>query len=115
MNTLDLDTLKEFTAQAEKLQAIARDVMPFIEAVKSLDTTILLTATDRLIRANEAAHILGVGKSSISAFVKAGLLTPLYVNSDQRRFWLSEVKALPKLKPWTLKEAQYAYSSMSNR
>lgn len=100
MNTLDFAALKKFTEQAEKLQTIARDVMPFIEAVRDLDS--LNLPTDRLIRSSEAAQILGVGKASISAFVKAGLLTPLYVNSDQRRFWLSEVKALPRTKPWRI-------------
>ena len=104
MNTLDLEALRKFTAQAQKLQAIARDILPLIEAVKSLDgKAILPTPADRLIRASEAAHILGVGKSSIGEFVRAGLLTPLYVNSDQRRFWLSEVKALPRKQPWTLR------------
>ena len=104
MNTLDLEALRKFTAQAQKLQAIARDILPLIEAVKSLDgKAILPTPADRLIHASEAAQILGVGKSSIGEFVRAGLLTPLYVNSDQRRFWLSEVKALPRKQPWTLR------------
>ncbi len=100
MNTLDLNALQKFTAQAEKLQAIARDVMPFIEAVRNLDT--LNLPTDRLVRTSEAAQILGVSRTTISAFVNAGLLTPLYVNSDQRRFWLSEVKSLPRKKPWRI-------------
>ncbi|MBR3747057.1 MAG: hypothetical protein IKN27_08880 [Selenomonadaceae bacterium] len=60
--------------------------------------------TDRLIRVHEAAEILGVGKATIGEFVKAGLLTPLYVNSDQLRFWLSQVKKLPRKKPWRVKE-----------
>lgn len=102
MNTLDLAALQKFTAQAQKLQAIARDLQPFLELVRELDGKTILPA-DRLIRASEAAQILGVGKSSIGEFVRAGLLTPLYVNSDQRRFWLSEVKALPRKQPWTLR------------
>lgn len=100
MNTLDLNALQKFTAQAEKLQAIARDVMPFIEAINNLDAINL--PTDRLVRTSEAAQILGVNQSTISAFVNAGLLTPFYVNSDQRRFWLSEVKSLPRKKPWRI-------------
>lgn len=103
MNTLDLKALRTFTAQAQKLQAIAADIMPFIEAVRDLEgKDILPLPTDRLIRTSEAAHILGVGKATIGEFVRAGLLTPLFVNSDQRRFWLSEVKALPRTEPWTV-------------
>lgn len=101
MNTLDLDTLVKFTAQAQKLQAIAREIMPLVEAMRELDGKAIIP-TDRLIRAGEAAQILGVSKSAIGSFVKAGLLTPLYVNSAQKKFWLSEVKALPRKKPWSI-------------
>ena len=103
MKTLDLDALRDFTEQAQKLQAIAADIMPLIEALRELgDKAILPLPADRLIRASEAAQILGVGKATIGEFVKAGLLTPYFVNSEQRRFWLSEVKTLPQKKPWTL-------------
>ena len=71
-------------------------------ATFQLDGKIILPP-DRLIRAGEAAQILGVGKSTIGEFVKARLLTPFYVNSDQKRFWLSEVKALPRKKPWKIR------------
>ena len=103
MNTLDLAALQRFTTQAQKLQAIIADVQPFLETIKEFDGRELIP-TDKLIRAGEAAQILGVSKSTIGAFVKAGLLTPLYVNSDQKKFWLSQVKTLPRKKPWTLKE-----------
>ena len=103
MNTLDLDTLQRFTAQARELQAIVADLQPFLDTLKELDGKTFIPA-DRLIRANEAAQILGVSKATIGEFVKAGLLTPLYVNSDQRKFWLSQVKALPRKNPWVIKE-----------
>ena len=103
MNTLDLATLQKFTAQAQKLQAIAADLQPFLELIRELDGKIFLP-TDRLIRAGEAAQILGVSKAAISAFVKQGLLTPLYVNSEQKKFWLSQVKALPRKIPWSIEE-----------
>ena len=103
MNTLDFAALHKFTAQAQKLQAIANDLQPFLDAIKELDGRELIPA-DRLIRAGEAAHILGVNVSTIGVFCRAGLLTPLYVNSDQKRFWLSEVKALPRKHPWHIKE-----------
>lgn len=60
------------------------------------------TCQDRLVRAGEAAKILGVNKSTIGALCRAGLLTPLYVDSEQKRFWLSEVKAIPQKQPWRI-------------
>lgn len=102
MNTLDLDALQKFTSQAQKLQTIAAELQPFLKLVKELDGKTIVPE-DRLIRAGEAAQILGVGKSTIGEFVKARLLTPFYVNSDQKRFWLSEVKALPRKKPWKIR------------
>ena len=102
MNTLNLDALEKFTRKAQKLQAIAADLQPFLELINAFDGKEL--PTDRLIRSHEAAQILGVGKATIGKFVKTGLLTPLYVNSDQRRFWLSEVLKLPQKKPWRVKE-----------
>ena len=101
MKTLDLDALEKFTRQAQKLQAIAAELKPFLELVRELDGKELTTMpADRLIRVSDAAEILGVGASTIGEFVKAGLLTPLYVNSEQRRFWLSEVMKVPRKKPW---------------
>ena len=103
MNTLDLDTLQRFTRQAQRLQEIVAEIQPFLELIKQLDGKIT-PPTDRLIRAGEAAHILGVGQDTIGEFVRAGLLTPLYVNSEQRRFWLSQVKALPRKQPWRIEK-----------
>ena len=102
MNTLDLDALEKFTRKAQKLQAIAAQLQPFLELINTLDGKDLTMPTDKLIRSHEAAQILGVNKATIGEFVKAGLLTPLYVNSDQRRFWLSEVMRVPQKKPWRL-------------
>ena len=98
----NLDALDKLTRKAQKLQAIAAELRPFLELVRQLDGKDFTVPTDRLIRAHEAAKILGVGQSTIGQFVKTGLLTPLYVNSDQRRFWLSEVMKLPRKKPWRI-------------
>ena len=103
MNTLDFDALQRFTAQARELQAIVADLQQFLATIKELDGKTFIPA-DRLIRASAAAQILGVSKSTIGAFVRARLLTPLYDNSDQRKFWLSQVKALPRKNPWLIKE-----------
>ena len=100
MNTLDLDALDKLIRKAQKLQSIANELKPFLELVRQFDGRDFTIPTDKLIRTHEAAEILGVGKASIGEFVKAGLLTPLYVNSDQRRFWLSEVMKIPQKYPW---------------
>lgn len=100
MNTLDLDTLMKFTEQAKELQAIAVELKPFLEMIRELGgRTILPAPADRLIRAGEAAQLLGVSQTTIGHFVRDGLLKPYYVNSEQRRFKLSEVNALIKDTP----------------
>ena len=89
MSTIDLNDLANFITQAQKLQDILHDVVPYIEAVKHG-------------MPNEAARILGVSKSKIGQYVKAGLLKPYYTDSEFQKFWLSEVKALPRQQQWIL-------------
>ena len=98
MSTIDLNELATFITQAQKLQDILHDVVPYIEVIKQE------MPNDRLIRAGEAARVLGVSKSKIGHYVKAGLLTPYYTDSEFQKFWLSEVKALPKEKAWILEK-----------
>ena len=97
MDTLDLATLEKYTEAAQKLQTIMQELTPYVETLK--------TATlpdDRLVRAGEAAKILGVSPNKIGTFAKAGLLTSFYTDSNQKKFWLSQVRALPKEKPWSI-------------
>ena len=98
MSTINLDDLANFITQAQKLQDILHDVVPYIEVIKQG------MPNDRMIRAGEAARILGVSKSKIGQYVKAGLLKPYYTDSEFQKFWLSEVKALPKGKPWAFEK-----------
>lgn len=101
MNTLDLDALDKLIRKAQKLQALVADLKPFLELVRQLDgKEFPAVPTDRLIRSSEAAKILCIDHNAIGELVKAGLLTPLYINSDQQKFWLSEVMKLPRKKPW---------------
>ena len=103
LNTLDLDALDKLTRKAQKLQALVADLKPFLELVRALDGKEIVTVpTDRLIRSSEAAKILCIDHNAIGKLVKAGLLTPLYVNSEQQKFWLSEVMKLPRSKPWII-------------
>lgn len=78
---------------------------PAFQLLKELgDKTTVLPIEDRLIRRADVAKVLGVSKSTITPFVKQGYLKPVYVNSDQVSFWLSEVKAIAKDKPWRIEE-----------
>ena len=98
MSTINLDDLANFITQAQKLQDILHDVVPYIEVIKQG------MPNDRLVRSGEAARVLGVSKSKIGQYVKAGLLKPYYTDSEFQKFWLSEVKALPKEKQWILEK-----------
>ena len=99
--TLDLDALQRATQTARELQMTLTEIAPLIESLHKLGDLATLP-TDRLIRAGEAAKVLGVGESTIGQFVRARLLKPYYVNSDQRRFWLSDVRTLAREKPWAI-------------
>ena len=108
MNTLDLDALDKLIRKAQKLQALVADLQPFLELVRQLDGKDFTVPADRLIRSSEAAKILCIDHNAIGKLVKAGLLTPLYVNSDQQKFWLSEVMKLPRTKPWIIGGKRHA-------
>ena len=102
MSTLDLDALQRAADDAQRLHAELKDLQPLVKELRDFIGTATTLKDDRLIRAGEAARILGVGESTIGELVKAKLLTPYYFNSDQRKFWLSQVKALPRKKPWSI-------------
>lgn len=105
MCSLDLDVLKQLTAQSERLSKVAAELQPFLELLKEFDgREVLPMPTDRLIRSKAAAEILGVNQGTFNSFVRAGLIKPYFVNSYQNRFWVSDVKALAKEEPWRLKE-----------
>ena len=63
MSTIDLNELASFITQAQKLQEIVHDVVPYIGDIKQG------MPNDRLIR--------------------AGLLKPYYTDSEFQKFWLS--------------------------
>lgn len=103
---INLDELREAAEYAERIQIAAKEIIPLIEALKNLEGKMIIPApTDRLVKAGEAAEILGVSKTSISDFVRAGLLVPVYVDSERRKFWLSDIMALPKKSPWSVKDS----------
>ena len=93
INIEELKLLVELTGQIKNnLQVIE----PQLQTIKKFSLeNVLLAPTDRLIHSGEAAKILGVNQNKISSLVKKGLLTPLFIDSNRRKFWLSEVLALP--------------------
>ena len=101
MNTLDLDALEKFTRKAQELQAIAEQLRPFLELIKTLDGKDFTIPTDRFIGRGEVRKILHVGAGTIKNLIAAGSLTPLYIaGSNEMKFRLSEVLRVPQKKPW---------------
>lgn len=94
---INLEELQRAVELAERYQKALESITPLQKKVEQFSLeNVLLAPADRLIHAGEAAKLLGVNQNTIGSFVKRGLLTPLYVNSNRRKFWLSEVLALPE-------------------
>ena len=93
---INLEELQRAVELAERYQKVLESITPLQRTVEQFSLeNVLLAPADRLIHAGEVAKLLGVNQNTIGSFVKKGLLTPLYVNSNRRKFWLSEVLALP--------------------
>lgn len=98
----DLDTL---ITKGKELQAILRenpDIISFLRLLKELgdEAAILPAKADRLIRAGEAAKILGVSKGTIYRYEREGKLQAWHTaDSSQKKFWLTQVMALPERFP----------------
>ena len=94
---IDLEKLQRAVELLERYRKVLESITPLQRTVEQFNLeNVLLAPADRLIHAGEAAKLLGVNQNTIGSFIKRGLLTPLYVNSNRRKFWLSEVLALPK-------------------
>lgn len=105
MTEISLDGLNTLIAKAKELKKILQENPEILEymrlAEKFSDAVILPIPTDRLVRAGEAAKILGVNPAKISEYADKKILTKLYVDgSSHSKFWLSEVKAVAKNVEW---------------
>ena len=96
---INLEELREAARLLHEMVADAEKILPVLQFMEKNPGAVLPIATDRLVRTGEAAKILGIGKTQIGQLVKAGLLVPVYVDSAPRKFWLSEVQALPQKNP----------------
>lgn len=95
--TIDIEKLQKTLELLERIQTVLTNVAPQLATIEKLSAAnALSTPTDRLIHSGEAAKLLGVNQNTIGSLVKRGLLTPLFIDSNRRKFWLSEVLALPK-------------------
>lgn len=102
---INLDELREAARLLHEMAADAEKILPVLQYAEKNPGGVIPTTADHLVKAGEAAKILGVSKTSISDFVRAGLLVPVYVDSERRKFWLSDVMALPKKSPWSVKDS----------
>jgi hypothetical protein len=97
---LRLDDLEAMIQKGKELQDLLRqspEIVAFVEGIQQAKEPVLLLENDRLVRAGEAASILGVNKTSIGEFVKQGLLTPYFTpGSSSRKFLLSELWKIPQ-------------------
>lgn len=99
MTVSDIEAMVEKGKELQKLLQETPGIIRFMELMKELgDSAAILPAkADRLIRAGEAAQILGVDKNTIYRFAKEGRLTVLYTaGSNQKKFWLSDIIRLPE-------------------
>ena len=100
-SSISLDALDAMLAKGQELKALLEsspEIAAFAEALKETKGPVLVLPGERFIRAGEAAKILGVNASAISQYAKEGRLTAYYTpGSNQRRYMLSAVLALPQM------------------
>ena len=93
---INIEDLQKEVDLAERYQKALENIASLQQTIEKFSLeNVLQTPADRLIHSGEAAKILGVNQNKISSLVKKGLLTPLFIDSNRRKFWLSEVLALP--------------------
>ena len=102
MTEINLETLNALIEKGKELKALLNETPEILEYLRLTDKlngekNILPIVSDRLIRAGEAAEVLGVNSQTIGRYAREGILTPFKVDgSNQNKFWLSEVKAIAK-------------------
>ena len=89
MTEISLENLNALVTAGEKLKRLLQDTPEVLEYLRLVSGV--------LVRAGEAAQVLGVNKETIYRYAEEKLLTPLYTpHSNQMKFWLSEVKSVAK-------------------
>ena len=102
MTEISLETLNALIEKGKELKALLKETPEILEYLRLTDKlngekNILPIVSDRLIRAGEAAEVLGVNSATICRYAREGILTPFKVDgSNQNKFWLSQVKAIAR-------------------
>ena len=100
MNDFSLEKLDALIAKGRELKKLLTqtpEILTYLQLINDIDNDKIQTpkVDDMLIRAGDAARILGVNQSTISHYVKSGRLRGyLIAGSSHLKFWRSEVKAL---------------------
>jgi excisionase family DNA binding protein len=93
----DLDALITKGRELKQLLQSSPEIAAFADGLRQSREPVLLMEHDRLVRAGEAASILGVNKSTIGKYVNDGLLTAYFTpGSTSRKFRISELWKIPK-------------------
>ena len=95
----DIDQLLEKARNLEALLKGSPEILAFATCLAEAREPVVVLEKDRLVRAGEAASILGVNENTIGSYVKQGVLKAYQVpGCSHRKFKLSEIWALPKRK-----------------
>ena len=103
MENLNLEKLDALIAKGKELKKLLTqtpEILTYLRLINEIDDEKIQMpkVDDVLIRAGDAARILGVNQSTINRYVKSGQLRSYIVaGSSHLKFWRSEVKALAKI------------------
>lgn len=68
-----------------------------MELAQNVEPVLMPIKGDTLIYLSDAAKVLHTNTTTISRYVKEGLLQPVFTpHCSKRKFWLSEVKGLAR-------------------
>lgn len=96
---MDIDQMLEKARSLEALLKGSPELLAFATRLAEARDPVIILENDRLIRAGEAASILGVNENTIGRYVRDGILRAYSVpGCSHRKFRLSEVRQLPKRK-----------------
>ncbi|MBR2214391.1 MAG: hypothetical protein IJ849_01375 [Selenomonadaceae bacterium] len=97
MKLAELDALLEKGEKLKRLLEGNPEIAAFASALRECRDPVLVIEQDRLVRAGEAAKILGCNQNTVNGYVCMGKLTAWYTpGSTQRKYKLSEVWALAR-------------------
>lgn len=100
MSEIKMNDLEALVEKGRELKALLQEtpeILSYLKLVNDMsDKKVILSgATDVLLRAGQAAKVLGTDKSTIYRYVREGLLHPRWTpHSQYMKFWLSEVRGL---------------------